>query len=143
MMKASNELIEAIKQFEGCKLTAYKDDGKGIWTIGFGTTKGVKPGDKISMSLAIDYLKQDLAVFEREVTALGVAKTQGQFDALVDFCYNCGTANLKSSTLLKKIKAKASKAEIQAQFNRWTYAGGKVLPGLVKRRAWEAKRYFE
>lgn len=142
-MKSSNELIEAIKQFEGCKLTAYKDDGQGIWTIGFGHTKDVRSGDKISMSLAVDYLKQDLFAFEREVEKLGVCKTQGQFDALVDFCYNCGTANLKSSTLLKKIKAKAPKAEIQAQFMRWVNAGGKKLNGLVKRREWEAKRFFE
>ncbi|MBQ0073608.1 MAG: lysozyme [Prevotella sp.] len=141
-MKASDILIDAIKQFEGCRLTAYQDS-VGIWTIGYGHTKGVKPGDKISQYIAIDYLKQDLAVFEREVNALGVCKTQGQFDALVDFCYNLGTANLKSSTLLKKIKAKAPRAEIYAQFNKWVYAGGKKLSGLVKRRAWEAKRYFE
>lgn len=142
-MKASDILIDAIKQFEGCKLTAYIPVKGDVPTIGYGHTKGVKMGDKISQYIAIDYLKQDLAVFEREVTALGVAKTQGQFDALVDFAYNCGTANLKSSTLLKKIKANAPKKEIQAQFNKWVYGSGKVLPGLVKRRAWEAKRFFE
>lgn len=141
-MKASEILINKLKSFEGVCLTAYLDSGK-VPTIGYGHTSGVKMGDKISQTTAEEYLKQDLAKFESAVNALGVCKTQGQFDALVDFAYNCGINNLKSSTLLKKIKAKAPTKEIQAQFRVWIRCKGEILPGLVKRREWEAQRWTE
>lgn len=142
-MKASQKLINALKQFEGCKLKAYKDAGYGVWTIGYGHTGHVQPGMTITEEEAEYYLRIDLRKFEENVEKLIRPKTQGQFDALVDFAYNCGTANLISSTLLKKIKAGAPEKEIRYQFSRWTKAKGKELPGLVKRRQWEANRYFE
>lgn len=138
--KSSEILISKLKEFEGCKLTAYKCPA-GIWTIGYGTTKDVKQGMKITLADAEKLLKKDLEKFEDYVNKLNVCQTQGQFDALVDFAYNLGTGNLCSSTLLKYIKNHKSYQEIQNQFMRWNKAGGKVLEGLTKRRKWEAARY--
>lgn len=141
-MKASNILIEKIKEFEGVRLTAYKDSA-GVLTIGVGHTRGVKPGQRITEKQAESLLKGDLAEAERYVNSLKLNLTQGQFDALVDFAYNVGAGDLAGSTLLAKIRAKAPTAEIQEQFKRWVYAKGKKLGGLVKRRAWEAQRWTE
>ena len=128
--------------FEGLRLTAY-EDAAGVLTLGYGHTKGVRRGDKISEYYAKVLLKQDIAEFEEEVKKLGVAQTEGQLDALVSFAFNLGIGNLKSSTLLKTIREGGSMLAIKREFKRWVYAGGKKLPGLVKRREWEARRFFE
>ena len=138
--KVSSNMINALRNFEGCPLTAYQDSG-GVWTIGYGHTSGVQPGQTISQAQADAYLKQDIASFENEVSSLaknkGVKLTQGQFDALVSFSYNCGGENLRSSGIMDMLKngnidAAASKMK------EYTHAGGKVLQGLVKRRETEA-----
>lgn len=141
-MKASDILIEAIKRFEGLKLCAYRDSA-GVPTIGYGHTRNVKMGMTITRNQAEDYLREDLAVFEDYVNRINVCKTQGQFDALCDFSYNLGTGNLASSTLLKYIKAGKPTRDIQKQFKKWVYAGGKKLTGLVVRRQWEADRWAQ
>ena len=92
---------------------------------------------------AEQWLRQDLAPAEAYVNTIPEVNTQGKFDALVDFAYNLGLGNLKSSTLLKKIKAGAPVEDVQAQFRRWVYAGGKRLKGLVKRREWEVQRWAQ
>ena len=71
------------------------------------------------------------------------AINQNQYDALVSFTYNCGSGNLQKSTLLQKVNAKPNDPYIKAEFLKWNKAGGKVLPGLTKRREEEAKIYFE
>ena len=139
-LRASDILVSKIKEFEGLSLEAYKCPG-GKWTIGYGHTNGVGEGKKITESQAESLLKGDLLPCEKYVDGLGVAKTQGQFDALVDFCFNLGEGKLSSSTLLAKIRGGSSDTEIQAEFRRWVYAGGKKLDGLVKRREWEAQRW--
>lgn len=139
-MRASNILINAIKSFEGYRPNSYQDSA-GVWTIGYGHTQGVKKGQKITQAQAESLLRGDLLKAEKYVNGLKLNLTQGQFDALVDFAYNLGTGNLGSSTLLEKIRMKASNEDIQAQFRRWVYAGEKVMPGLVKRREWEAQRW--
>lgn len=139
---ASDELKEKIKEFEGCKLSAYQDS-KGVWTIGIGHTKGVRKGMRITMAQAMEYLTQDLTVASNYVNRQNVCKTQGQFDALVDFAFNLGTTSLAHSTLLYYIKAGKPTKEIQAQFRRWVYCGKVKLAGLVKRREWEARRWAE
>ena len=140
-MKSSDLLINKIIDFEGCKLTAYRCPA-GVWTIGVGHTRGVKQGQKITEAQAISLLKGDLLPCENYVNNLGVCKTQGQFDALVDFCFNLGTGALGRSTLLKFIRQGKAEQYIRGEFAKWVKSGGKTLAGLVKRRAWEADRYF-
>ena len=140
-MKSSELLLNKIIDFEGCKLTAYKCPA-GVWTIGVGHTKGVKQGQKITETQAISLLKGDLLPCEKYVNDLGVCKTQGQFDALVDFCFNLGTGALGRSTLLKFIRQGKAEQYIRGEFAKWVKSGGKTLAGLVKRRTWEADRYF-
>lgn len=142
IMKASNILIKKVKEFEGLRLTSYKDSA-GVWTIGYGHTRGVKAGQIITEKQADSLLRSDLLTAENYVNGLKLNLTQGQFDALTDFVYNLGSGSLAGSTLLAKIRAKAPAEEIQAQFRRWVYAGKKKLAGLVKRREWEAKKWAE
>ena len=140
-MKSSELLLNKIIEFEGCKLTAYKCPA-GVWTIGVGHTKGVKQGQTITKAQAISLLKGDLLPCENYVNNLGVCKTQGQFDALVDFAFNLGTAALGRSTLLKYIRAKKPEQYIREEFAKWVNSNGMRLKGLVIRRQWEADRYF-
>lgn len=123
-------------------LTAYQDTAK-VWTIGYGHTRGVKRGDRITPSQAETYLRQDIAQFEDAASRVRRISTQGQFDAVVDFMYNCGTGNFDKSTLKKYIEEGRKTADIQREFMKWTYAGGKQLDGLYSRRIWEAARWNE
>lgn len=138
--RISEILVEAVKGFEGLRLTAYKDSA-GVVTIGYGHTGEVMNGQRITESQAEEYLRHDLQMAGRQVNRLGVAKTQGQFDALTDFVFNLGIGQLRSSTLLRKIRAGAGSADIEREFRRWVYAGGRRLNGLVKRREWEVGRW--
>ena len=141
-MNTSKTGIELIKKFEGCVLKAYKCPA-GVWTIGYGHTAGVKEGQTITKKEAEAYLKQDLTTFETVVSNLvTVAINQNQFDALVSFCYNLGPRNLRSSTLLKQINAGNFNGAAE-EFDRWVYAGGKKLSGLVKRRAAEKALFLQ
>ena len=137
--------IDRIKQFEGLRMKAYKPvPSEKYYTIGYGHYGvDVKPSMVISEQRAEELLRQDIAKFQSYVNNLGVCTTYPQFAALVDFAFNLGTNALATSTLLKKIRAKASEKEIRYQFSRWVYSNGKKLPGLVKRRQWEADRYFD
>lgn len=139
-MRASDILIEAIKGFEGFRAEAYKCPA-GVWTIGYGHTGGVKKGQRVSPARAEELLLADLRSAEESVSRLGVARTQGQYDALVDITFNCG--DMSKSTLVRKIRAGAGKDEITKEFMRWVRSDGKVLPGLIRRRAWDADRFFQ
>lgn len=141
-MKASQTLIEKIKHFEGFRAEAYRCPA-GQWTVGYGHTRGVYEGRRVTRAEADRLLREDLAPLEHYVTGLGLSLTQGQTDALLDFCFNLGTPALDGSTLLRKIRAGTPTAEIQKEFRRWVYAGGEVLPGLVTRREWEAERWAQ
>ena len=129
-------------EMEGLRLEAY-EDAAGVPTIGYGHTKNVRMGDKISEYWAKEMLREDIEEAEWQVKELGVAKTEGQLDALVSFVFNLGIGRLNTSTLLKVIRNGGSMQQIKKEFKRWVYAGGKKMPGLVKRREWEAKRFFE
>ena len=129
-------------EMEGLRLEAY-EDAAGVPTIGYGHTKNVRMGDKISEYWAKEMLREDIEEAEWQVKELGVAKTEGQLDALVSFVFNLGIGRLMTSTLLKVIRNGGSMQQIKKEFKRWVFAGGKKLPGLVKRREWEAKRFFE
>ena len=142
-MEASEILKVQLKAFEGLMLTAVRDVG-GVLTIGYGHTgKDVEEGDRISPYWAEELLKEDLGLVESQVRALKVARTQGQFDALVSFVYNLGIGRFRNSNLLKVIRNGGSRNQIKTEFKKWVYAGGKKLKGLEKRREWEAKRFFE
>ena len=140
-MRTSKTGIELIKAHEGLRLDAYLCPA-GVPTIGYGHTYNVKMGDRITEEQAERLLIGDLAVAEREVNRYGLHLNQNQFDALVSFVYNIGAGNFRSSTLLKRLKADPNDPDIANQFKRWVYGGGKVLPGLVRRREEEAKLYF-
>jgi lysozyme len=144
-METSKEMRERMKQWEGLKLTAYKCPA-GVWTIGYGHTgSDVKQGQTITAARANELFNSDLLKFETKVKALLTAShvtlKQNQYDALVSFAYNAGVGNLTSSTLWRMVKADPNDAGIEAQFNRWVYASGKVLPGLVTRRKAEGAIY--
>ncbi|MCM7122215.1 lysozyme [Enterobacter hormaechei] len=141
-MQTSEKGIALIKEFEGCKLTAYRDS-VGVWTIGYGWTqpvdgKPIRAGMTIKQETAERLLKTGLVSYESDVSRLvKVGLTQGQFDALVSFTYNLGARTLSTSTLLRKLNA-GDYAGAADEFLRWNKAGGKVLNGLTRRR--EAER---
>ena len=146
--KTSDKGIELIKRFEGLSLKPYLCPAN-IPTIGYGNTfykngKKVTMNDKpITEQKAVEMLRQSLEKFEQYVDSYTTDSiTQNQFDALVSFCYNLGPANLKSSTLLKKVNANQNDPTIKDEFLKWTKAGGRKLAGLVKRREAEAELYF-
>lgn len=142
-MKVSDILIEKIKQMEGYRAKAYRC-AAGVWTCGWGHTKGVTARTVCDKAKAEEWLRSDLAPIESFLSAIPeVCKTQGRFDACADFCFNLGINAFKGSTLLKKIQKKASVAAIQAEFLKWVYAGGRQMEGLKNRRRWEAARWAE
>lgn len=127
-MKSSKILIAKIKEFEGFRSQAYKCPA-GVWTIGYGHTADVKPGDKISEAEAERLLRKDLIHYEAFVESLQISQKQEKFDALVDFAYNLGCAALEGSTLLKKIRTCRPDKEIRAEFMRWVYSKKKEAAG--------------
>jgi len=134
-MKISEKGLSIIKQFEVCRLTAYRDP-VGIPTIGYGHTKGVKMGQTITQAQADAYLAQDVGAAEKAVSKYEGAYcwNENQFSALVSFTYNCGAGNLN------KLTANGTRtiAVISAKILTYNKAGGgSALPGLVKRRAAE------
>ena len=128
-------------EFDGLRLEAYRD-AAGVLTIGYGHTKDVREGDKISEYWARELLREDIERATKQVLKLGVCHTQGQLDALVSFTFNLGFGRLRKSTLLKVIKRRDSAAVIRREFKRWVYADGKRLKGLERRREWEANRFL-
>ena len=143
MMRISDICFEQLKRFEGLRNEAYYDPA-GVLTIGYGHTgPDVRPGDVISKYWAEHLLKADLYDVEKAVDDLKVAITQPQFDALVSFAFNLGIYKLKTSTLLKTIRNGGSMHEIKAERKKRGEAGGEEEPGLVKRREWEARRFFD
>lgn len=121
--------IDLIKSFEGCKLKAYKCPA-GVWTIGYGHTSGVYEGMEITKAQAIEFLKQDLEKFEKTVNKQSYQLNQNQFDALVSFTYNCGAGNLSKLTA-NGARSIDTIAQKMLQYNK---ANGKVLKGLTRRR---------
>lgn len=141
-MNINRKGIDLIKNFEGLYLESYKCPA-GVWTIGYGHTgKLITAGKKISTEEAEEVLKQDLKVFEKGVEKLvKVVLTEDQFSALVSFSFNLGLGNLSKSTLLKKINAEDFQGAAE-EFPKWKKAGGKVLEGLVRRRAAERELFL-
>jgi lysozyme len=151
-MNPSQDCLKLIQQFEGCEkkrpdgtFQAYPDPGSGgdPWTIGWGTTgPDVKKGVVWTQKQCDDRFTAHVGEFAAKVSKIlgGAPTTQHQFDAMVSFAYNVGPANLSSSTLLKKHKAKDF-AGAAKEFAKWNKAAGRVLAGLTRRRAAEAALY--
>ena len=140
-MKISNNGLDLIKHFEGLVLKAYKCPA-GVWTIGYGHTKDVQPGDEWSESNADYMLEVEMEEYEGYINDSVTAPiNQDQFDALVSWVYNLGGGNLKASTMLKVLNA-GQYEEVPAQMMRWNKAGGKVLEGLTRRRQAEANLFM-
>lgn len=141
-MRTSKQGIETIKAHEGLRLEAY-DDGVGVWTVGYGSTLGVKKGMAITRAEADARLISDLAEAERTVDfSVTVPLSQQQFDALVSLAFNIGAGAFTSSTLVKRLN-ESKYHDAAAQFDRWVHAGKKKLPGLVKRRAAEKTLFLD
>ena len=130
--------ISLIKQFEGCRLSAYLD-AVGVPTIGYGHITGVKMGDKITQEQADNFLRADLTKFESAVNSLMVHYNfnQNEFDALVSFAFNCGVNNLKKLTA----NSTRNKGQIADALLLYNKAGGQILSGLTKRRQKERELF--
>ena len=137
--------IDLIKQFEGFRPKAYQDS-VGVWTIGYGTTRingqPVKAGMTITEDQALQLVQQEVNKLWSQIESItNVSLNDNQMNALVDFAYNLGFGSLKNSTLMRLVN-QSKFDEAANQFPRWVYAGGKVLPGLVKRREAEKQLFI-
>ena len=143
-MRTSDNGINLIKGFEGFRSEPYQDS-VGVWTIGYGHTHGrdTWPDSRpITDEEATIYLRGDLAVAEDAVNAyIIVPLNQNQFDALVSFTFNLGSENLRKSTLRRKLSYSDYTGAAE-EFGKWIYAGGKILTGLVMRRAKEKELFL-
>ncbi len=140
-MTVSQQGINLVKEFEGCRLEAYQD-GAGIWTLGWGHTAGVKAGDTCTQEQAESWLMQNLADAAASVQDLiDVPLTQGQFDALSSFTFNLGRGNLHGSTLRKLLNAGDAPAAA-LEFPKWCNVAGKPSAGLLRRRMAEQSLFL-
>ena len=137
----SPQLADFVAGWEGFRPTAYRCPA-GVWTIGYGSTAGVKPGDVISRAEALDrlmtHLEGDAGAVDRLVTS---DLEPHERDALIALTYNIGRGALAHSTLLRVLNG-GDKAGAAAQLLRWTRAGGTLSPGLMKRRAAERRLFL-
>jgi len=137
----SDKGIDAIKLFEGLRTVAYRCSA-GVWTIGYGHTRNVKAGDRITIKDARALLNSDVGECERSVRdRVEVELTQGMFDALCSFVFNFGDAKFSKSTLLKYLNDE--EYELAAmEFDRWVFSDGVRSEGLVRRREHEKKMFL-
>jgi GH24 family phage-related lysozyme (muramidase) len=145
VLRPSNACLDLIKEFEGCRLSAYPDPGTGgdPWTIGWGSTgPGIAKGVTWTQKQADERLARDVDSFSAKVRGLlgGAQTRQSQFDAMVSLAYNIGIGAFAGSTLLRKHR-EGGYAGAAAEFVRWNRAGGRILPGLSRRRVAEASLY--
>lgn len=138
-MRTTDQGIKLLKSFEGFRSKAYLDSA-GVWTIGYGSTFGVKPGDVIDDAAATHLLYKEVEGFEFFLErAVKVPLTSYQWDALICFVYNIGTSAFSKSTLLKLLNAGDYRGAA-LQFQRWDKIrirpSGRVVPlkGLTVRR---------
>lgn len=135
-MKVSDNGRAFIRAREGVKLAAYQDGG-GVWTIGYGHTRGVKQGQVINHEQADEFLDSDLRQVESCISErVTVPLNQNQFDALVSFVFNVGRQAFSDSTLLKKLNEGNYRAAAD-QFTRWVYDNDQFVQGLYNRRVAE------
>ena len=149
-MQCSKKGIDLIKSFEGFSLTAYhgKCDRAGLYTIGWGHARGVRPGDKITLEQAEKLLRDDIRDAENVVNIDYVSGrdkplvNQHQFDALCSFVFNVGSGRYLDSTLRRKIK-QGDIMGAAGEFKRWIYSDHKIAPGLIPRRDAERRLFLQ
>lgn len=141
-MTHSQKAVDLVKEFEGCRLTAYKDQG-GILTIGYGHTEGVQPNQTCTEEQAEVWLDCDLLVADAAIKRLVKAPlNNNEWDALVSFVFNVGGGNFQTSTLLKKLNAYQYSAAAD-EFEKWNHVNGVVNKGLSRRRGAEHDLFVE
>lgn len=141
-MKINDRGLAIVKKFEGLELRSYQDS-VGVWTIGYGRTKGVKKDQSCTEAQAEAWLREDLAQAEADVTRLITTPlSSNQFSALVSFTFNLGGKNLSTSTLRRLVNARDF-AGAANQFLHWAHAGGKLLLGLQRRRQAERELFLK
>lgn len=134
VMSMSAAGLIALAGYEGFRAEAYIPVPGDVPTVGFGSTSGVKLGDKITVEEGLERLYRDVGVAESAIArCVKVPLTQGEYDAYTSFAFNVGGTAFCSSTLVKKLNA-GDYAGACSELKRWVYAGGKILPGLVERR---------
>ena len=139
-MNYSRTGLQLTEQFEGVRLAAYQDQ-VGRWTIGYGHTLGVQPGDTCTQSQAEAWLQEDIQWATRVVDAMvKVRLTQNEFDALVDFTFNLGSGSFEHSQLLALVN-QGDFANAANEFQKWDHAGGQVVAGLLRRRVAEQEEF--
>lgn len=133
-MQYSKDGMALTEQFEQCRLVAFKPTPTDPWTLGWGHTLNVREGDTCSQAQADQWLLDDVGFAVNAVNQMvKVGLTQEEFDALVDFVFNCGIGNFQRSTLLVDINSNNIQGAID-EFDKWDEAGGQVLSGLWRRR---------
>jgi lysozyme len=136
-MMTNGRLVSLVKKFEGCKLVAYQDV-RGIWTIGYGHTKGVYEGQTCTQEQAEAWLLDDLLEATHELFQVSPGPfVPGALDALTSFVFNLGIGNYRSSTLRKYVDAQDWES-VKTELLRWNHSGGQVIAGLLARREAEA-----
>ena len=145
-MKINDKGFALICEFEGCRTEAYQD-AVGVWTIGYGHTSvagppTVGPGVTVTRAEATGILMRDVEIVSAGVkSAITSPLNDNQFSALVSFAYNVGLGNFRSSSVLRSVNA-CRFDQVPADLALWVKAGGKVLPGLIRRRAAEAALFL-
>jgi lysozyme len=146
-VKVNEQGLALIRKFEGLRTGAYRD-AAGVWTIGYGHTSMAGPprvgrGMKITRAEAASILARDVAGFAEGVAShVRVPISDSQFSALVSFAYNVGLENFRKSSVLRAVNDNDCCA-VPRRLSLWVKAGGKVLPGLIKRRAAEGALFMQ
>ena len=146
-MRLSQNGVDFIKSHEALRLKAYQDS-KGVWTIGWGHTKNVHPGDVITREQAEQFIRDDFTWVERTLNAdlvIGRDKplvTQNEYDALCSLVFNIGSQAYLDSTVRRKIKQGDKMAAAHA-FGMWVYSNHKFVQGLANRRADEVRLFLQ
>lgn len=136
--------LAIIKEFEGLQLEAYLCPAE-VWTIGYGTTRGVKPGMVITPQKAEALLRDDVVSFERSIqsTLQDIRLNDNQFSALVSLCYNCGLAPIQPGNTIRRALEAGDYRGAADGFLLWRKAGGRVLEGLIRRRKRERDLFLD
>jgi lysozyme len=137
MIDDLEELYKLVRRFEGCKLMPYLCPAR-VWTCGWGSTgRDVIPGQPWTQAYADKRMEMDAKKFARAALALCPGLKGKALCAISDFAYNCGEANLRNSTLRRKLNERLID-DAKRELLKWVNGGGRRLPGLVLRRQAEA-----